>query len=95
MGEPCRQEGKIGGLEASVDTIQGTLERFISVLEKISAQGEKIIHLEQGQDVLFDRVRKLELDATAEKVRVGGIMAGISVLVSAVTAWLFKHLGGH
>jgi precorrin-4 methylase len=95
MGEPCRQEGKIGGLEASVDSIQGTLERFISVLEKISAQGEKIIHLEQGQDVLFNRVRQLELDASSEKTKTALIVAGITTVVAAVVSWFFKHLGGN
>lgn len=97
MGEPCQQAGTIGGLQAAVESIEKSLDRlsdgqdrFISILERIAAQGEKIDKLDVGQNVLFERVRSIEIHAEGERVRIGAIMAGISVITSAVTAAIVK-----
>lgn len=102
MSEPCKQEGAIGALGATVKGVQDVLEkieeaqeRFISILEKIAQQGEKINHLEQGHDILFERIRKIEINTAEDRVKVGGIMAAISVVISGVTAWVTGHFKGH
>jgi len=95
MSEPCQQENAIGRLEATTESIGKTLEKLGNVLEQIAAQGTTIIHLQQGQNILFDRVRDMELTNEAQKVKVGFIMTCISVISSAVTAFLIKHFGGH
>lgn len=92
MAEPCQQEGAIGRLEATTEQIGKTLERLGSVLEKIAAQGEQIQTLSKDQDVLFERVRGIELNVEREKVKVAGVMSVISVVVSACTAFVTKHL---
>lgn len=84
----------IGSLNATTKAIGMTLERLGTVLEKISAQGAAIETLAKGQSVLFDRVREVELKAEGERVRVGAIMSGISVIISGVTAYVFNHLKG-
>ena len=93
--EPCQQENAIGKLEATTDAIGKTLERLGTVLEKIASQGTTIQHLSEGQNILFDRVRNMELSAESQKVKVGFVMSLISIVSSAVTAFLFKHFGGH
>lgn len=91
--EQCKQEGNISGLQTAVESIEKSLdrlndgqERFITILEKISVQGEKLQHLEMGFNLLFERVRKIEIRAEGERVKTGAIMAGISIITSAVTA---------
>jgi len=95
MSEPCQQEGAIGKLEATTHSIGETLKQLSSVLEKIASQGTTIQHLSEGQNILFDRVRNMELTAESQKVKVGFVMSLISIVSSAVTAFLFKHFGGH
>lgn len=94
MPDPCQQESAIGRLEATTDAIGKTLERLGTVLERIASQGTQIDTLTKGQNLLFDRVRDMELSGEAQKVRVGFIMAGISVVASAFTAFIIKHFGG-
>lgn len=95
--ENCKQEGKIGSLEATVGAIKDTLdkisegqERFVTVLEKIAAQGEIINNLEAGQDTLFERVRQMEIKQEGARVRLGFVTGGLSIFISAVTAWVVK-----
>lgn len=95
MSEPCQQEGAIGRLEATTEAIGQTLEKLGTVLEKIAAQGTNIVHLQEGQNLLFTRVRDIELATESQKVRVGFIMSAISVISSAITAFLIKHFGGN
>jgi predicted transcriptional regulator len=101
MSDPCRQEGAICGLQATVESIKESLERlsdgqdrFIAILEKISQQSEAITTLQKQQDELFKRIRQVELDASAERVKVGGLVATITIIVSTVTTLVVKHLGG-
>lgn len=99
MSDPCRQEGAICGLQATVESIKEALERlstgqdrFINILEKISQQGEAISQIQKQQDEVFKRLRQVELDTAAERVKIGGIVASISLIVSATTAFVAKHL---
>lgn len=94
MSEPCKQEGTIGELKATVDGIGKTLERFVVVMERIAAQGEKISHVEHDQDQIFARLRKVELQAEGERTRVAGMVAAIAIIFSCATAWISKKLGG-
>jgi len=93
MADPCLQENAIGRLEATTDAIGKTLERLGTVLEKIAAQGTTIEHLSQGQDLLFNRVREMELSAESQKVKVGFVMAGISAITAAAVTFIAKHFG--
>lgn len=100
MSDPCKQEGAIGALGATVKGVQEALEkiseaqeRFISILERIAQQGEKINHLEIGQDTLFNRVRSVEIKQAEERVKLGGIMAGISAATAFITAFVMKKIG--
>jgi len=95
MSDPCLQEKAIGKLESTTESIGKTLERLGTVLEQIAAQGTTIIHLQQGQNILFERVRQMEISNESQKVKVGFIMTGISVISAAVTSFLVKHFGGN
>lgn len=100
MAEPCSQQGVIGGLEATQEAIQNTLtrlekgqERFISILETMSSQGTKIEKIENDQEQLFSRVRKMELGAVEQQTKVGLASGFISIIVAAIVAFIVKHLG--
>lgn len=100
MAEPCSQQGVIGGLEATQEAIQNTLtrlekgqERFITILETMSSQGTKIEKIENDQEQLFSRVRKVELGAVEHSTKVGLASGFISIVVAAVVAFIVKHLG--
>lgn len=93
--QPCEQKEAIARLEVMTENISKTLDRLSSVLEKIATQGERIDHLAEGQNILFTRMRDMELQAESEKVRVGFIMAGISACVAGLVAYFSKHFGGH
>jgi hypothetical protein len=95
MPEPCQQANAIGKLEATTESIGKTLDRLSDVLGKIASQGTKIDTLEDGQQILFNRFRDIELSAESQKVKVGIIMAGISAISSSVTVFVVKHFGGH
>jgi len=101
MSDPCKQEGAICGLQATVESIKESLERlsdgqdrFIQILEKIAQQGEAITALKHQNDELFKRVRQVELDASAERVKIAGIVGAVSIIVSAVTAAIARHFWG-
>jgi len=94
MSEPCKQEGTIGALVATVEGVEKNLERFVVVLERIAAQGEKISHVEKDQNEIFARLRIVELNAEGERTRIAGMVAAIAIIFSCVTAWIFKKLGG-
>jgi len=92
--EPCKQESNIGRLNATTEQIGQTLERLSSVLEQIARQGAVIEQLSNGQNILFERVRDMELHAESEKVKIGFIMAGISAITSGMVAYITKQIGG-
>jgi siroheme synthase len=94
MPDPCQQEAKLGRLEATTEQIGQTLERLLDVLERVATQGTRIDHLSTGQDLLFTRVRDMELSAESQKVKVGIFMGFISMVTSAVTAFIVKHFSG-
>lgn len=100
MSEPCKQESIIGGQSEALKAIKETLrdikdgqERFIHVLETIASQGTKIEKLEEDQEILFARVRKVELNAVEHGVKITAAAGFFSILVSAVAAFIIKHVG--
>jgi len=106
MSDPCKQEGIIGELQATMDAIAGTLQemrdsqkRFISLLEEIARQGEQIKSLiqrtdkvEKDVDGLFKRMRDVEL--APGKQASATQMGLIAALISAVVAYFSKKIGG-
>jgi len=89
----CQQERAIGQLQATTEHIQDTLERLSVVLERIAAQGEQIKVLTSGQNNMFERMRKLEVQMEGQTVRVSLIMVAASGLTGAVTAYVVKLIG--
>lgn len=94
MSDPCKQEGNIGALQATVEAIKETLEkigegqeRFVQVLEKIAAQGTEINTLKSGQNLLFERVREIEIKVEGERNKLAVITGGISAAISAAIAY--------
>jgi hypothetical protein len=99
MADPCKQEGVIGGLEATMESVAESLkdlkhgqERFITVLETIAAQGTKITKLESDTDGLYSRVRQVELEGAKADVKITGAAAFVSIVISAVVAYIVKVL---
>ena len=88
----CVQSVPIAKLEVTTEQIGRTLEKLGTVLEKIAEQGNRVDTLETDQDILFERVRTIELKAAREETKVGFIVAGIASMVSAITAIIFKYL---
>lgn len=100
MSEPCKQAGIIGGLKATNEAIQDTLERlldgqdkFIHILESIAKQGTKIEKLETDTEGLYARVRKAELKAVEQGTRITMAAGFVSAIIGVVTAFIVKHLG--
>lgn len=106
MSEPCKQEGPIAAIKADNHNLSAALleiregqREFIAILKEISQQGEQIKTLFQrvGKneidiDVIYGRVRDVEL--TPGKQASALQTSGITVLISAVIAFLFKKFGG-
>jgi cell division protein FtsB len=106
MGDPCKQEGTLGELQATIFAISTTLheikigqERFIVVLEDIARQGEQIRSLtyrtdktEKDVESLYKRMRDAEL--APGKQASAFQTYGITAVISAVIAFLFKKIGG-
>ena len=100
MTEPCKQAENIGGLKATNEAIQGTLERlldgqerFIHILETMSAQGTEIVTLKTNQDELFERVRKTELKSVEQGTRIAMAAGFVSLIIGIVTAYVAKAMG--
>lgn len=98
--DPCRQEGAIGGIEATQQAIKDTLreikigqDRFVSVLEKIASQGTKIEKLEMDTETLYARVRKVELNAVEHGVKITAAAGFFSTVVSVIAAFLVRQWG--
>ena len=88
----CLQAVPIAKLEVTTEQIGKTLERLGTVLEKIAEQGARVDSLEGNQEILFTRVRAVELKAAKEETKMGFIVAGIAAFVSFLTALLSKYL---
>jgi hypothetical protein len=98
--EPCKQEGVLGGIEATLEALGGTMsdikknqDKFIEVLQIIASQGTKIGKLETDTETLYARVRKVELNAVEHGVKITAGAGLVSLVVSAIAAFLVKHLG--
>lgn len=89
---PCMQAVPIAKLEVTTEQIGRTLEKLGTVLEKIAEQGSRVDTLETDQDILFDRVRKIELKAAKEETKMGFIVAAIASVISAMTAIIVKYI---
>lgn len=77
MSVPCTQETTISHISKTLDRMERSQERLIELLETVSNQDARIEHLEEHTkkcaehaDILFERVRDLELNqATAPHFR--------------------------
>lgn len=92
MSEPCQQAVPIAKLEVTTEQIGKTLEKLGTVLERIAEQGSRVETLEENQEILFDRVRKIEISAAKEQTKVGFLVTGISAGTSVITAFVMKLL---
>jgi 23S rRNA maturation mini-RNase III len=106
VGDPCKQEGNIGEMQATIEAISLTLhemrsgqQRFIALLEDIARQGEQIRSIvyrtdktEKDVEGLFKRMRDAELapGKQASTAQTYSIMA----IISAGIGYLFKKFGG-
>ncbi len=82
----CKQAVPIAKLETTTEQIGKTLEKLSTVLEKLAEQGIEVVTLKENQDVLFERLRKVELNLA----QITGAALFASALVSALTALLVK-----
>ena len=77
MSVPCTQETTISHISKTLDRMERSQERLIELLEKVATQDARIDTLEEykdkcndNADILFERVRDLELNqATAPQFR--------------------------
>lgn len=77
MSLPCTQESTISHISKTLDRMERSQEKLIELLETVSNQDARIEHLEEHTkkcvehaDILFERVRDLELNqATAPQFR--------------------------
>lgn len=77
MSIPCTQETTISHISKTLDRMERSQEKLIELLETVSSQDARIGHLEEHTkkciehaDILFERVRDLELNqATAPQFR--------------------------
>ena len=90
----CTQEKILGEHESTLLHISRTLDRFVSVAEKIAAQGENIIDLRRDTDNLFSRVRDLEMAPGKEinTVKHNVIFAFITMIGSFIVAYFTRHI---
>jgi len=86
----CLQAVPIAKLEVTTEQIGKTLEKLGNVLEKIAEQGEKVRSLEDNQELLFGRIRGVELTAAKEETKIGFIVAGIAAIISMLTTITVK-----
>jgi len=101
MGDPCKQEDKIGAIHSTLERLEDGNERLLSVLERIAEQGAFIKGLQESSarhdkafENLFTRVNLIEVKSEGEKVKVGVIMTGISVITATVTSIVVKFWKG-
>ena len=82
----CKQAVPIAKLEITTDQISKTLERLSTVLETIATQRAELDALTSNQEVLFERLRKVELSLS--QILGGAVVA--SAVVSALVGLLLK-----
>ena len=93
----CSHEITIGKLEHSVTTIEKGLEEIkanqketVRILERISSQETRINKLEDDQEEVFVRLRKVELDVNTISAKIGIWAAIIGAIIAAVISSLAK-----
>ena len=92
--QSCKQEKVIGEHNATLTHISQTLDRFVTVAERIAAQGEQLLDLRRDTDNLFNRVRELEMapgrDSQIAKHNI--IYAVLTMIGSFVVAYYTRHI---
>lgn len=89
----CTQEKTLGEHASTLEHIAKTLERFVTVAEKIAAQGERIIKLEKDSEIAFARLREIEMAPGKESqtVKHNIILALATVAGSFIVAFFTKR----
>jgi septal ring factor EnvC (AmiA/AmiB activator) len=106
MSVPCNQEGSIAVLQAgnlslmkAVERMEEAQKEFITLLKNIAQQQEqiktlfqRIDHLDTDVDVLYGRVRVLELNPgqLASQLQ----LYGLSAIIAAAVGFIVKKYGG-
>jgi len=90
--QTCSKEGILGEHASTLKHISVMLDRFVNVAEKIAAQGEQLIELRRDNDILFTRIRALEMAPINDgsKVKHNIILAVATVVASYIVAF-FSH----
>ena len=95
----CSHERTIGGLQAAVESIKDSLDEVkksqhetVRILERISSQETRINKLQDDQEEVFVRLRKVELDTNALTVKIGMSAAVIGAVIAAVISALARHI---
>jgi hypothetical protein len=98
--EPCRQEGVLGGIEATLEALGGTMtdikknqDKFLEVLQVIASQGTTLKKQETDIETLYARVRKVELNAVEHGVKIAGAAGFFSLVITLIATFLVKHWG--
>ena len=95
----CSHERTIGSLQAAVESIKDSLDEVkksqhetVRILERISSQETRINKLQDDQEEVFVRLRKVELDTNALTVKIGMSAAVIGAVIAAVISAIARHL---
>ena len=90
----CKQEKVIGTHDATLKHISMTLDRFITIAERIASQGEQLIDLRRDTDNLFSRMRELEMSPGKEGLTIKHniIFAIATIIGSFIVALFSRHI---
>ena len=99
MSEPCTQENRLNMIHSTLADLKASNKELIRVLTIIAEQGafikalqEKAISQEKDTDVLYSRMRDVEIKVEGDTVKVGFLVTGISIFISGITAWVIKAI---
>lgn len=84
----------IGSIEKSLEKIEEGQEKLVSYMDKLAAHGEKIHHLESDTNVLFERVRRIEIHNANQSGKIAAVVAIVSIIASVVGTIIARRLGG-
>lgn len=97
----CMQERTLGAFGAAIGSMQKSMVKIeegqgtlVSYMEKLVSHGEKIHHLEGDTNVLFERVRKIEIHNANQSGTIAAVAAIVSIVASIVGTIVAKKLGG-
>jgi hypothetical protein len=67
-------------------------EMFRIIMEDIRRLRERLDDNEKDHQSILDEMSKMRVQSEGERVKMGGITAGISLVVAGVVTWILSHL---